>query len=224
MVFSNLGDVNPGANVYAIADLFIKDSTQTKEETEKEPRDSLAAILKDTVSLNKFLGDYIDETGLSFKFDIQRGKLYYHIYDEHNFLIKERNDTFSIPHAPHIKFVFGRKAKETMVDIFTPDDVYHLKKYVKDTSQTDEILKKYTGVYYSPELDCRYSIVVKDHQLMLTHSKYSDTKLTIVNSEHLTSDYWWMNHLVMKRDSKNNITGFEVNSGRIMHLKFNKIK
>ena len=224
MVFSNLGDVNPGASVYAIADLFIKDSTQTKEETKKEPRDSLAAILKDTVSLKKFLGDYIDETGLSFKFDIQRGKLYYHIYDEHNFLIKERNDTFSIPDAPHIKFVFGRKAKETMVDIFTPDDVYHLKKYVKDTSQTDEILKKYTGVYYSPELDCRYSIAVKDHQLMLTHSKYSDTKLTVVNSEHLTSDYWWINHLVMTRDNKNNITGFEINSGRIMHLKFNKIK
>ncbi len=224
MVFSNLGDVNPGASVYAIADLFIRDSTQTKEQAKKEPRDSIAAILKDTVPLKKFLGHYIDEAGLPFKFDIQRGKLFYHIYDEHNFLIKEPNDTFSIPDAPHIKFVFRRKGKDTIVDIFTPDEVYHLKKYVKDTSQTDEILKKYTGVYYSPELDCSYGIVLKDHQLMLTNSKYSDTKLTVVNSEHLTSDYWWINHLAMTRDSKKNITGFEVNSGRIMHLKFNKIK
>jgi len=70
----------------------------------------------------------------------------------------------------------------------------------------------------------KYGIVVKDHQLMLTNAKYSDTRLTLVNSEHLTNDYWWINHLIMIRDNKNNITGFEVNAGRIMHLKFNKIK
>ena len=33
-----------------------------------------------------------------------------------------------------------------------------------------------------------------------------------------------MDHLMMIRDNKNNITGFEVNSGRIMHLRFNKIE
>jgi hypothetical protein len=60
--------------------------------------------------------------------------------------------------------------------------------------------------------------------LMLTNPKYSDTKLNLVGSEHLTSDYWWMNHLMITRDRKNNITGFVVNSGRIMHLKFNKTK
>ncbi|MGZ8524967.1 MAG: serine hydrolase domain-containing protein [Chitinophagaceae bacterium] len=224
MVFSNLGDFNPGASVYAIADLFISDSTQKKEDAGKEPRDSLAAILKDTLSLKKFLGNYIGEDGLNFSFDLKGSKLYYHIYDEHNFLIRERNDTFSIPTAPEVKFVFDIKAKDTTVDIFTQDQVYHLKKYIKDTSQKDELLKKYTGLYYCPELDCKYGIVVRDHQLMLTNAKYNDTKLTVVDPEHLTSDYWWMNHLMMIRDSKKNITGFEVNSGRIMHLKFNKIK
>jgi hypothetical protein len=59
---------------------------------------------------------------------------------------------------------------------------------------------------------------------MLTHDKYNDTKLTLINSDHLTDDYWWINHLMMIRDANNNITGFEVNSGRIMHLRFNKIE
>ena len=223
MVFSNLGDFNPGASLHAVADLFLKDSTQKKEEAKTAPRDSIAAILKDSLSLKKFLGDYIGQEGLPFSFDIRRGKLYYHIYDEHNFLIKERNDTFSIPSAPHIKFVFGLKAKDTTVDVLTPDQVYHVKKYIKDTSQTDQKLKKYTGVYHCPELDTKYGIVLKDHQLMLTHAKYNDSKLTVVGNGHLTSGHWWLNHLVMIQDSKNNITGFEVNSGRIMHLKFNKI-
>jgi len=224
MVFSNLGDFNPGAKVYALADLFIKDSSQKKEEAKKEPRDSVAALLKDTLFLRNYLGDYIGEDGLPFNFYIKNRKLYYHIYDENNFLIKGLKDTFSIPEAPEIKFVFGIQSKDTKVDIFTPDQAYHLKKYIKDTSQSDELLKKYNGEYYCPELDCKYSIVVKDHQLMLTNPKYSDTKLTMVNNDHLTSDYWWINHLLMVRDKKNNITGFEVNSGRIMHLKFNKIR
>lgn len=224
MVFSNLGDFNTGARAYEVADLFIKDSTENKTEVKQEPRDSLAAILKDTLPFKKFLGDYIDETGLPFSFDMKESKLYYHIYDEHNFLIRGQKDTFSIPSAPQIKFVFSTAAKDTVVDIFTPDQVYHLRKYLKDTTQTDEVLKKYAGTYYCPELDCKYGIVLKDHQLLLTNVKYNDTKLNLVNSEHLTSDYWWINHLLMIRDSKKNITGFEVNSGRIMHLKFEKIK
>ncbi|HEX5153941.1 MAG TPA: hypothetical protein VFW07_20990 [Parafilimonas sp.] len=97
-------------------------------------------------------------------------------------------------------------------------------KYINDTSQSDEVLKTYTGIYYCPELDCKYGIILKDRQLMLTNDKYNDTKLTIVNNDHLTTDYWWINHLVMIRDTNNNIAGFEVNSGRIMHLRFNKIE
>ena len=224
MVFSNLGDFNTHEKAYAIADLFVKDSTQKKEETKKDSRDSIAAVLKDTLWLTKFLGDYISDDGLPFSFDMKGSKLYYQIYDQKNFLIREQKDTFSMPDAPQIKFVFGLNTKDTTVNIFTPDQVYHLKKYIKDTSQTDEKLKKYTGVYYCPELDCTYGIELRNHQLMLTHTKYNDTKLAVIGSEHLTSDYWWMNHLMMTRDSKNKITGFEVNSGRIMHLKFNKIK
>jgi len=223
IVFSNLGDFNTGAKAYEMADLFIKDSSLKKEEKKKE-RDSAMAILKDTASLKKFVGYYIGEDGLPFSFDINKGKLYYHIYDESNFLIQDTKDSFSIPQAPDIKFVFTIKAKDTIVNVITPSDFYHLTKYKNDTSQTDEVLKKYTGIYHCPELDCKYGIVLKEHHLMLTNVKYSDTKLTLINSNHAVSDFWWMNHLMFLRNSKNIITGFEVNSGRIMHLRFNKIK
>jgi hypothetical protein len=224
IVFSNLGDFNPGEKVYQMADFFIKDTASKKETAKKEQRDSTAAILKDTISINKFTGNYIGEDGLPFSFDIRNRQLHYHIYDENNFLIKELKDTFSIPQAPEIKFIFGIKGKDTTVDLITPDQLYHLKKYIKDSSQSDEVLKKYTGIYSCPELDCKYGIVLKGHHLFLTNSKYNDAKLTLIGKDHLTNDNWWINHLMMKRDSKNNIIGFEVNSGRIMHLRFNKIE
>jgi hypothetical protein len=225
IVFSNLGDFNPGQKIYAMADLFIKDTARKKEETvKKDVRDSITALLKDTLSLKKFTGNYIGEDGLPFSFDIKNSKLYYHIYNETSFLIQDSKDTFSIPQAPQIKFIFGIKGKDTTANVITPDQLFSLKKYIKDASQTDEVLKTYTGVYYSPELDCKYAIVLKDHHLMLTHVKYNDTKLTLTGGDHLTNDNWWINHLVMIRDSKNQITGFEVNSGRIKHLRFDKIE
>ncbi len=224
IVFSNLGDFNPADGVYEMAGLFIKDTAAKAVSSKAPARDSVAALLKDTAYLKPFAGDYIGDDGLPFNFDLKNNRLYYRIYAENNFLIKESKDTFSIPQAPEIKFIFSLKGNDTTVDILTADQAYHLRKYISDTSKPDEVLKKYTGTYYSPELDCRYGIILKDHQLVLTNAKYNDTKLTLVGTDHLADDYWWINHLMMLRDSRNNITGFEVNSGRIMHVRFNKIE
>ena len=224
IVFSNLDDFDPGGKAYAIADLFIKDSAQVVTATKKPERDSVAAVLKDSLQWKKFLGDYIGEDGLPFNFYMKGGKLFYQVYDETNFLIKESKDSFSIPQSPAIKFVFGIKARDTTASVITPDQTYFCKKYRKGTDPTDGLLRKYTGTYYCPELDCKYAIALKNHQLMLTHNKYNDTKLTLVNTDHLTNDFWWMNHLKILRDKNNQVSGFEVNSGRIEHLKFNKIE
>ena len=223
IVFSNLDDFNPGKKAYQMASCFIKDTTSKKETIKNELRDSTAAILNDTLSIHKFKGNYIGEDGLPFSFEIKNRQLFYHIYDESNFLIKEAQDTFSIPQSPKIKFIFSTKGKDTIVDFITLNQIYHLKKYITDTTQSDEVLKKYTGMYYCPELDCKYGIVLKDHHLYLTNSKYNDAVLTLFGKDNLMNDNWWIDHLLMKRDIKNNIIGFEVNSGRIMHLRFNKI-
>lgn len=223
VVFSNLGDFDAGGKAYSIADLFVKDTAQQKVAEKKQLRDSTAAILKDELRWKKYTGDYIGEDGLPFSFDIKNKQLFYHIYGENNFLINDLKDTFSIPSAPNITFVFSTKAKDTFCDITTSDQVYHIKKYIKDTVQTDAVLQSYTGTYYCAELDCKYGIVLKDHHLVLTNAKYDDAKLTLVNRDHLTNDNWWINHLMMVRNNKHIITGFEVNSGRIMHLKFAKM-
>jgi hypothetical protein len=42
--------------------------------------------------------------------------------------------------------------------------------------------------------------------------------------DHLDTGYWWMSHLYVLRNNKNDISGFEVNAGRVIHLKFIKVK
>jgi CubicO group peptidase (beta-lactamase class C family) len=203
IVFSNLADLGPGSKVYKMADLFIKDRTAKKEEIKKAPRDSIAAVLTNPSAFKKFAGTYISEEGIVFSFELKGSSLFYNAQGESNFLIKEVKDTFSMAASPEIKLVFGIKAKDTMVDIKVPDDkVYHFTKFRMDTLQNDNQLKVYTGTYYCPELDCKYGIVLKDHALMLTNAKYSDTKLTRTSPDDLASDYWWMDHLKIRRDDK----------------------
>jgi len=173
--------------------------------------------------MKQFLGDYFGEDGLPFNFMIKDSKLYYQIYGESNILVRQSKDSFIIMGNPDIKFVFDIKPKDTTVDVITPDQLYHIKKYIKDTTQGDALLQTYTGEYYCPELDCKYGIVLKDHHLVLTNNKYNDTKISLINSEHLTTGYWWIDHLQILRDDKKKVTGFEINSGRIKHLKFVKL-
>jgi len=126
---------------------------------------------------------------------------------------------------PDVKFVFGiGHSRDTIVSEYWPGNNRVLFKYIADTTQPDKQLQAYTGVYYCPELDCKYGIALKDHRLVLINNKYNDTKLTLIGTDHLLSDFWWMNHLVLIRNNRKEITGFEVNSGRIMHLQFNKIE
>ena len=224
LVFSNLSEINTAAKANEMAAIFINDSTATSKVPVSIAKDSNAAILKDTLQIKKFAGDYISEEGVQFSFDIKRNKLYYHNNMVVDFLLQKSKDSFSIPQVPGSSVVFGMYKKDTTVDINIADQSYHLVKFINDTAQSIEFLKKYEGIYYSRELDCKYGIVLKDRHLVLTNAKYNDAKLTLIGKDHLTTFSWWMNHLVIKRDRKNNIIGFEVNSGRIMHLLFNKIE
>jgi CubicO group peptidase (beta-lactamase class C family) len=224
IVFSNAGDFDAAGKTYEIADIFIKDTAQKKDAAMKDKTDSVAATLKDTLAMKKFLGSYMSEDGLQASFEIRQGKLYNHVYDQTFLLVKGHKDTFSVFNRPDIKIIFGIKEKDTNAVAITPDQTYYLKKYIKDTTHSDQLLKTYTGTYYCPELDCKYGIILKNHHLMLTNNKYEDAELTLTDNDHLVNDFWWMNHLTVIRNNKNEITGFEVNSGRIMHLLFNKIE
>jgi hypothetical protein len=181
--------------------------------------------LKDTITIKEFIGSYISDDGIQTSFRLNNKKLYADAFGQSFLLLKGDKDTFSLFVDPGIKLSFSNnKAGDTIVYMtFSSDEKHLLKKYVVDTSQADQVLQTYTGTYYCPELDCKYSISLKDHHLLLTNNKYNDTRLTLVGTDHLLNDFWWMGHLKVIRDNKKDITGFEVNNGRIMHLKFNKL-
>jgi len=224
-VFSNLGDFDTYDKAYEIANLFINDSSKhTKGSITVKP-DSSKAVLKDTMRLKKFIGNYISDDGLQVSFHLANKKLYADAFGRSFLLLKNVADTFSLFINAAFKLAFhgDPKGDTTLFLAFSPDDKHVLKKYTADTVHTDQFLESYVGTYYCPELDCKYGISLKDHHLLLTNNKYNDTRLTLIGTDHLVNDFWWMSHLMVTRNNKKEITGFEVSNGRIMHLKFDKL-
>ena len=225
IVFSNLADFDTYGKSRQLEDLFIKDRS-AKPVKFSTVKDSSKAIIADTSGLKTITGDYIAEDGERFGVFSKNKKLYvaFSPADRH-LLIKTQNDTLAIFEDPTVKFLFNVKStKEVAVTEYWPGEQRELTKYVADTNRTDQQLMVYTGEYYSPELGCKYGIALKDHHLWLTNSKYSDTKLTLIGQDHLTSDFWWIDHMKIIRGRKNKIEGFEVNSGRVRHLLFKKME
>jgi hypothetical protein len=183
--------------------------------------DSSLAIIKDTNAFKKFTGNYISDEGLNFSFKLKNNKMYVGAGPQDFLLSKTPNDTFSVIAFPQVKFLFNKT--NGSLNLFENENTIKLNKYKADTSITVQQLQSYTGTYYCPELDCKYNIIVKDKKLVLTNNKYNDAKVNILGSDHITTDHWWMGHLLVTRDANKKITGFKVNDGRVLGLKFNKI-
>jgi CubicO group peptidase (beta-lactamase class C family) len=220
IVLSNVADSDPVGKTQAIADLFINDTTMTNQSLMKETMDSSQAILKDTLSIQKFLGHYMSDDGMPVSLKLKNKKLYYQLYNETKLLVNDSSSTFSVYGSPEIKFVLGMQQADTTIDILYSNLYFHLTKYNRNRKLDNRFLKLYTGSYYCQELDTRYDIVLKDNQLWLTHSKYNRTRLILINDDLLSNDFWWMHKLNVMRNHTGMITGFEVNCGRINHLQF----
>lgn len=223
MMFSNLGEVNTYEKTYELVDVFLKDTT-TKNSAVPPVVDSSKAIVADTARIKKLTGDYISDEGALFSFALRNNKLYWQRYGNSDVLYPAANDSFVMIKSPDVKFVFTTAPdKRMIVNQSWNGGKRLLEQYAADTSFTDAELQAYAGVYHCPELDCKYSIEVKDHALVLTNNKYNDSKLKLVGKDHLFSDHWWMRHLRTIRDKRKKIIGFEVNDGRVMYLRFNKV-
>jgi CubicO group peptidase (beta-lactamase class C family) len=222
VVFSNLDEFNVDI-IYKVAGLFIKDISPKSIAQKQEKIDSTKAILKNPFLYQKFVGDCMDDAGVQFSFSVNNKKIYWNSYGM-RFPMKAEKDTLYMLINPSVKFVCNvNTVGDTLITQYYHGELRTLRKY-SNPIFSDEDLKGYTGKYYSEELDCSYSIVLKNHTLFLTNSKYSDSKIELKSPDHLINDNWWMDHLKVSRNLKGQINGFEVNSHGVQHLLFSKIE
>lgn len=85
---------------------------------------------------------------------------------------------------------------------------------------TAAALAEYAGVYYSEELDTRYTVVVKDGKLAMRRRKFEDTPLKPKSADEFTAAN--AGSIKFTRDAQKRVAGFEINAGRVRNLRFTK--
>jgi len=223
LVFANVPEVGTSQKAHQLADLFISDTSGLKSLPQKI--DSSKAFLKDASIIKKIAGDYIGEDGLQIHFFNMANKFYLSsdAFGDSLLLFQEDQTTFSFIDRTDVRFLFTNSTiKPALTVSYSKNEFFLFTKYKKDEIWADATLKEYTGTYYCPELQCRYDILLKDHHLVIKNIKYPETPVTFAGPNHLFTGLSGMNHLMMIRNKEKVITGFEVNSNRVMHLRFDK--
>jgi hypothetical protein len=91
---------------------------------------------------------------------------------------------------------------------------------IEMVNPTPDELQEFTGTYYCQELDARYSVILRDKKLVITHMRLSDVSLTPESRDHFNTDSRSYPMVEFIRDKQQKVSGFKMMGFEIM---FNKI-
>jgi len=86
---------------------------------------------------------------------------------------------------------------------------------VKDTS-----LASFSGVYWSEELETRYTVSIDKGKLIATHAHHGVIALTPVTNDTFRGSQWFMSEVNFTRDAEGHITGMRLGGGRLRGILF----
>jgi CubicO group peptidase (beta-lactamase class C family) len=142
LVFSNLSDVNTAEKAYAMADLFVKD---TSTAVVKLRTDGSSTFLKDSIQWRAMRGTYITDEGLTMRMDWRDGRMTYGVNNNLRLMGSYSKDTLMDLVDPSRKFVLKLSGSDTLVEMAAPNQKFRFRKYLQGKAYSDEDLENYTG-------------------------------------------------------------------------------
>lgn len=210
-VFCNLGSMGPSDLAHKVADLYLP---KKDEPARSEPKPIDKSIFKN------FEGYFTSDEGNALRIH-DSTKQYVHVFDQETEIQALSDTSFTIFNG-YATFYFGKVDKPVSgFRVKLGDELHEFYRYEPKVLTSSEI-DEYVGTYGNDELDSRYQIAKVDGKPVLRHSKYPDAVLNVVTKNQFTCGMWWMSNLNFVREG-NRITGFEMNGGRVLHLKFRKM-
>ena len=83
-----------------------------------------------------------------------------------------------------------------------------------------EELRSYAGIYYGPEIETLYRIVVDDGSLVARHKRHGDLPLEPAGPDTFTGPRWFFRKVEFSRDDAGELEGFRLTGGRVRNLRF----
>jgi len=220
VVFSNHGATDPTGLTNQVANLLITD-------TKEEPKPEEQPLLTDSILIKKLQGRYYSERGDLAEMFWKEGKFF-------------RKNTFSgatseikLTLAGNNQYrtdgggllILDEKDKSSgSIASFKLQNTNNTVVFKRQPQAAQKITAEYAGNYFGEETEAFYQVIEKNGELKLTHRKFNDVPLKYIAPDQFTTPHWWMNHIHFIRDKKGKIIAFQVNSGRILHLKYDRVK
>lgn len=218
-VVSNSGTANPGALALQVVDLYLEDMFE--EETVAPEKENETITLTEQ-ELQAFEGYYWDAKDLySRKIHLKDGSLQ---YDRGNGNVTElaplNKNTFVMRDIPNVvKVAFSSEDGQDRMTVSEGQNILGTLKEYTPVNASKIDLAPYLGAYSSAELSTTYTLMEKDGKLVATHPRHSDMPLTLIKPDVYSAGG---NTIVFMRNDSNVISGLEVSTGRVRHLKFKK--
>lgn len=221
-IMSNLGNVNAGQKAKQIADIILKDKLD-KQIEKSENESSNIEIPKTIFSLSQIVGNYEIQPGVIVSLTIKNDSL--NVLQNWNKstynIIKTSGNTFQIPEEKTISFTFSNLKDEltqTLTILQAGRESIATRKKEVDTSRV--YLNDYTGSFFSKELNVTYIFEVENEVLKARIAgKQRTLDCTIHEMDQFTIEFG----LVRFQRTGGQISGFELDSGRVKNLSFEKI-
>ena len=224
-ILSNFSSSNVTSKVNQIAAVLLK--LDADDEPGLITDDSISPIQLSNEEMAKFCGQYWNEQSRhSRKIYLKDDTLRYSRPESgESKILPIGNDAFQMVNVAYvIKISFQLLPNKQKVMMVKVEDEEPVRFESYDPPEiTTEILKSYTGRYYSPELDTHYTLYMKgDSVLMANQSRHGDFEIRIIREDDLEGKLWAFREIKVKRDKKKRILGLLVSNGRVRNLWFEK--
>ncbi len=218
VVFSNSGATNATGLTNQVANLLISD-------IKEEPKPEEQSLFADSTLTKKLQGRYYSERGDLAEMIWQDGKLLrrnnYSGTTSEVKLSVAGNNRYSVTGGGVIILEEKNKTSDSITEL-NVENSNNTIAFKRQPKGVQKITTEFSGKYYGEETEAFYYVTEKNGQLTLAHRKFPDVPLKYIAPDQFTSPHWWMNHIHFIRDKKGKIIAFEVNSGRIHHLRYDR--
>ena len=219
-VLCNLATTNPSSLALRVADIYLADRLDAPaDRTLAAATDDRAPVALPEAQLQRWTGTYQDRSGDVRRIVLQDGALVLSAFGQ-EWPLTPVSETLFVADAPvELTFAFATDPTPRMLQTLQGDTTTF--SAIETVNPGVAELRVYTGEYYSDELAATYEVRVEDDALWLVlPGRQQPSRL-----EPLQRDVFSAGSMRLRFErSGNNITGFELDQGRVRGLVFERVE
>lgn len=222
VIFANRSDADPVKMANQVADVLLEGKLIENPTTEKESKRQMPQ--EEEFQLDQLTGKYEIEPGLLVHLSVKDDSLNVaQVWNKKSYNIASiSKNTYQRPGNKDLTFIFSdlkKKQVQTLLIVQEGRETKADRKQEVDISNIN--LNDYTGIYFSKELDVIYYFKLEEGSLMArVENNLSLMDLTVTDFDQFAGEIG----LVRFQRKDGVISGFELDSGRVKNLKFEKKK